>query len=433
VDDFVTHNSYWLTSAATETTLTGRITAPAHPPSRRPAPDASRPTRPRAVVIHGADRLGSADRLALTSVDVLADMCDVEVWLPATERATPGPFSEALLARGRYVRYVSLPLAGTRGASASVRAVYRTWRALGRAHADLVYLTSAVSAPVAPLARLATRARVILQIEEARGGRSTLSLRVFAAACTRVLATSQSVLAATRLRRSRRVSVVCAATPETAPREDPPGTGRRSPRYVVASRWVHGTGFPTLLGAWDLAGCPGQLVILRDPPPPQGRSAQKNSPRLDVPMLVQSLVSNPSTVTIIDGDTDAAARLSCADAVIVLADAPGEVGLALVEACGRSLPAIAASTRGTHGVAGGSSEEIVHHGVTGWLFGPDDATGLADLLRRLTLADLAHAGRRARDVWELKYTAPLQRRRLETAIAAELSRSRSAISVVSRA
>ena len=58
--------------------------------------------------------------------------------------------------------------------------------------------------------------------------------------------------------------------------------------FVVASRWNRWKGHRTLLTAWELAGCPGRLVVLGAAPPV--------GDGVHVPALVRELVSQPGTV-----------------------------------------------------------------------------------------------------------------------------------------
>lgn len=366
--------------------------------------------RPRALLVHTADEMHSVDRIALAAAEAISTSCVLEVWLPEEWRGENGPLSRKLRDDGIAVRYVPIPVLRNRRGDrpslvANLRSAGSTWRALGTEPFDLVYLTSSNAATVAPLARARSRARVILHVQELWKDGERSALRLLSAACTRVLAISQTVLTSTGMRKSRRVSLLPGATPDLGLPHEDSAAGRRLPRYVVASRWVEGAGYPTLLRAWDEAGCPGELVIVSGP--------ATDIPAIDVPALVRSLVSRPNTVSIVGEIPDVAEILADADAVIVPAESREGLGLALIEAHSLSRPGIASRS--------GGPEEIIHDGVTGWLFGRGNSDELATLLRNLTRADLARAGVRARELYEQQYTVELLQRRLRAVISAELS------------
>ena len=89
-------------------------------------------------------------------------------------------------------------------------------------------------------------------------------------------------------------------------------------------------------------------------------------------------------------------------------------GLVLLEAFRQGRPVIASRA--------GGPVDIVADGVDGWLFTPGDPDALAELLRRLTVDDLAAAGRVARETYLARYTPEVFRRRIGSLIDAELAR-----------
>ncbi|MCU1510025.1 MAG: hypothetical protein JWQ12_2290 [Glaciihabitans sp.] len=372
-------------------------------------PHARQPGAPRVVLIHSSDELYGADRIALQVAECLEETGRVEVWLP--RECPKGALTAALNARGVPVRRVDLPILRRRdlGLRGGVRLLVRslsTLRELRSRRFDLVYLGTSACLVVAPLARLAGDRRVVLHVQEQWQPRERRILRLLARACSRILAVSPEALRSTGLAGRRRSAVVSNATPDRSDEVRAPLAPSTRPRYVVASRWSPGKGHATLLAAWELAGCPGDLVLLGGPPP-LGRA-------VDVPGLVSQLVSHPETVTIVGEVPDATPYLSAADAVVLPSDGTEGLGLVLLEAACLSVPAIASRCGGPEGV--------IEDGRSGWLFDRGDREALARLFGQLDRATLAQAGQLARLAYERDYTPAVMHDALVSILGADLRR-----------
>lgn len=389
-------------------------------------------SRPRAarrpgsiVVVHSSDEMYGADRILLEVVTALRDLdgLAVQVWLPAG--TGDGSLSAALSERGFPVEHLPLPILrranlSPRGLLELGRTAGSTWRALRRHRFPAVYLMTSACLPVAPLARLAGTRYVLVHLQEMWSRFDRLILRPFALFCTVAIAISQPVADASRLRRRPPVTVVengvslPSATPPSAPgspalpspsaeagRTDAAGPGADDrPRYLVASRWNAWKGHRTLLTAWDLAGCPGTLTVAGAAPP--------SGTGVDVPALVEQLVSRPETVRIIGQVDSIGPLLDEADALILPSDQPEPFGLVLIEAFGRARPVIASR--------GGGPLHIVTPDVDGWLFELGSAPALAAVLGGLDRPRLRTAGEHAERTYRERYTPESYRRRLADAV-----------------
>jgi glycosyltransferase involved in cell wall biosynthesis len=367
--------------------------------------------RPRALLVHSSDELYGSDRVALDVAAVLAKHADVEVWLPDDGNAGSGPLSARLRAMG--IRVVARPLPILRRRNLNFRGL-RQMATAGRSvrdalvheRFDLVYLTTSACLPIAPLARLARSKHVIAHIQEQWRPAERVVLGMLSSWCTQIVAVSEAARTAARAARPSRTSVVPNATPDLSGFRPAAATRMSSiapglPRYVVASRWAEGKGHATLLSAWELAGCPGELVILGGPPA-LGRP-------VDVEAMIAEHVTSPESVTVIGEVSDAISYFVQADAVVLPSDDPEGLGLVLVEAASAGIPSMASRT--------GGPEEVVSDGLSGWLFEPGNAVQLAGLFARLTRGDLARAGRAARTQYENQFTEELFRLRMETVVA----------------
>ncbi|WP_420121535.1 glycosyltransferase family 4 protein [Nakamurella sp.] len=390
---------------------------PTRPPSRSAAV-----RRPGSiVVVHSSDEMYGADRILLEVVTALRDLdgLAVEVWLPAG--TGDGSLSAALAERGFPVTHLPLPILrranlSPRGLLALGRTGAPTWRALRRRRFPAVYLMTSACLPVAPLARLAGARWVLVHLQEMWSRADRMILRPFTLFCTAAIAISPPVAEASRLRRRPPVTVVenGVSLPAAAPgaatdsggsrggTDGTDGTDRTDgrPRYLVASRWNAWKGHRTLLTAWDLAGCPGTLTVA-GAAPPAGTG-------VDVPALVDELVSRPETVRIVGQVDSIGPLLDAADALILPSDQPEPFGLVLIEAFGRARPVIASR--------GGGPLHIVTPDVDGWLFELGSAPDLAAVLGELDRSRLRAAGTRAERTYRERYTPESYRRRLADAV-----------------
>ena len=427
------------TALAGTTALTGTVTAPVAPPApareaptgvaapRTPALDvpsvAARrwgSRRTRILVVHSSDELYGSDRIVSELVEELAgrDDLDVTVWLPSdVERGALGPL---LREHGARVERIPLPILrrnnlNARGLLAVARDAARTRARLVAGRFDLVWLATSACLVVAPLARSAGVPSIVGHLQEPwEGGDRRLS--VLARSCTSVVAVSRSVLDSTGLSTDARSTVVHNGVPLGDP-TPATSTAERLPRYVVASRWNPHKGHATLLTAWNAAGCPGELVVLGGPP--------AAGTGVDVPGLVEAVVSRPGTVTVVGEVDDATEWIRAADCVLLPTDALEGFGLVALEAFSEGRPVVASRS--------GGPEEVVEEGRTGWLFDRADVDGLADLFRALDVPTLAAAGERAAEVHRLRFTPERMRSRFVDVVERELGHALAPVTVVSHA
>ena len=345
----------------------------------------------RLIFLHSSDELYGADRMLLEMVAAAVQVADVQVWLPNDLTHPAAPLCEVLIARGVVVRHLDLPV--LRRAYQNPRGLLRLAmrstdliRQLRAARADAVYCTTSAVLLAAPLARLARVPTVIGSIQEIWSGSDRNLLGGPARACSRLLSISGAVSTSLPRGLRERTTVVANGTPEPA-HVVAAETGAAPLNYLVASRWNGWKGHRTLLAAWDLAGCPGHLVILGGPPP-SGES-------VDVPSLVAAL-ARPESVTIVGEVPEPSAFLEGADVVVVPSDSPEPFGLVAIEAFARARPVIAS--------AAGGLLDIITDGVDGWLFPPRDVVKLAALLSALTREAVLVAGDRARVAYETRFT-----------------------------
>ena len=380
-----------------------------HPP---PGPDRDRARPAQVLVVHSSDELYGADRILLEVVAALRDEAGlrVVVWLPAGSSSGSeapeggGALAAELVRRGCAVEHHPLPILrranlSRHGMAELARAGWITGRLLRQRRFGAVYLMTSACLPVAPLARLAGIRRVLVHLQEMWSGPDRVVLRGLAAFCTAAIAISTPVAKASGLRRWPPVDVVengigLPAGTVAAAVQGPP------PRYLVASRWNAWKGHETLLRAWDLAGCPGTLVVV-GAPPPVGAG-------VDVPRLVRELVARPETVQVIGQVDSIGPYLAAVDALILPSDRPEPFGLVVIEAFGRGRPAIASR--------GGGPLHIITDGVDGWLFDLGSAAALAALLGRLDPATLRRAGERARQTYLDRYTPESYRQRIAATV-----------------
>lgn len=155
-----------------------------------------------------------------------------------------------------------------------------------------------------------------------------------------------------------------------------------------------------MLRAWELAGCPGRLVIAGGAPPA--------GDGVDVGAMVADIVSSPETVEVIGEVGDIAPFLAAADVLVLPSDEPEPFGLVVIEAFSMGRPVIASRAGGV--------VDIIDEGENGWFFEMGDAGALAARLAGLAGEDVARAGLRAREAYERSYRPELLRARLGTVV-----------------
>jgi glycosyltransferase involved in cell wall biosynthesis len=365
----------------------------------------------RIVIVHSSDEMYGADRILL---QVVAGMRQVEptpevvVWLPDDITHGVTPLCHELAREGIAFDHVALPIirrANLRpaGLVALARTSWGVRRRMRRERFDLVYCMTSACLLAAPVARSLRVPTVALHVQEMWAGKEAALLRGLARFTNLRITISPAVDRAAHL--TDPASVVVDNCVPHAPDVTPIASAGARPHYVVASRWNAWKGHRTLIDAWGRAGCPGTLTVLGGPPP--------SGARVDVPALAAAL-SNPASVEIVGEVPDVAPYIAAADALVLPSDEPEPFGLVLLEAFRSGRPVIASR-------AGGPAD-VVHDGEDGWLFTPADAADLAGLLQRLSVDDLADAGRRARQTYLARYTPEVFRGRIADLIGAALSR-----------
>jgi glycosyltransferase involved in cell wall biosynthesis len=345
----------------------------------------------RLIFLHSSDELYGADRMLLEMVAAARDVADVQVWLPNDLYHPAAPLCAALIARNIPVRHLNLPILrrayqNPAGLLRLMRAAATLVRNLRSARADVLYCTTSAALLAAPLGRLARIPTVLGSIQEIWSGRDRYLLGAPARACSRLLSISGAVTRSLPEALRRRTTVVPNGTPE--PTAIPPVLGgTRELTFLVASRWNGWKGHRTLLAAWELAGAPGQLMILGGRPP--------SGEWVDVPGLVAQL-SDPDSVSIIGEVSDPGPYFAAADVVVMPSDSDEPFGLIAIEAFARGRPVIAS--------AGGGLMDIVTEGRDGWLFPPGNAQRLAEVLTALTPDAVSNAGAQARTTYDDRFT-----------------------------
>jgi glycosyltransferase involved in cell wall biosynthesis len=367
--------------------------------------------------MYGADRILLQVVAGMREIGTDASMSpgaapvEVVVWLPDDITHGPTPLCHELEREGIACAHMRLPIIRRanltpRGIISMARSSMAMRSAMKRERFDLVYCMTSACLLAAPVARSLRIGSVVLHVQEMWAGTEARLLRTLARLTTLRITISPAVDRAAALGSPASVVVdncvphpadLGAAVPEGGPR----------PRYVVASRWNAWKGHRTLIDAWGRAGCPGLLTVLGGPPP--------SGAKVDVVSLVAELTgpTGPTSVDIVGEVPDVAPFVAAADALVLPSDDPEPFGLVLLEAFRQGRPVIASRA--------GGPVDIVSEGRDGWLFTPGDADALADLLRRLTVDDLAEAGRHARATYLARYTPEVFRRRIGELIQAELS------------
>jgi len=375
----------------------------------------------RVLVVHSSDEMYGADRILLQVVAGMREIgtdasavpgsspVEVVVWLPDDITHGATPLCHELEREGIAFAHMSLPIIRRanlkpKGLVAMARRSRSMRAAMKRERFDLVYCMTSACLLAAPIARSLRIRAVALHVQEMWAGTEAKLLRALARFTTLRITISPAVDRAAALRSPASV-VVDNCVPHPADADAAAAEGGPRPRYVVASRWNAWKGHRTLIEAWGRAGCPGLLTVLGGPPP--------SGAKVDVPALVAAL-ADPSSVEIVGEVPDVAPHVAAADALVLPSDDPEPFGLVLLEAFRQGRPVIASRA--------GGPVDIVTDGRDGWLFTPGDPDALAELLRRLTVDDLAAAGSVARETYLARYTPEVFRRRIGSLIAAELSR-----------
>ncbi len=376
----------------------------------------------RVLIVHSSDEMYGADRILLQVVAGMREIgtdastspgaapVEVVVWLPDDITHGPTPLCHELEREGVAFAHMRLPIIRRanltpKGVVAMARSSMAMRAAMKRERFDLVYCMTSACLLAAPIARSLRIGAVALHVQEMWAGKEASLLRVLARFTTVRITISPAVDRAAALGSPASV-VVDNCVPHPADPDAAVPDGGPRPRYVVASRWNAWKGHRTLIDAWERAGCPGLLTVLGGPPP--------SGAKVDVVSLVAGL-SDPSSVEIVGEVADVAPYVAAADALVLPSDDPEPFGLVLLEAFRQGRPVIASRA--------GGPVDIVADGRDGWLFAPGDANALAELLRWLTIDDLADAGRRARATYLARYTPEVYRRRLGELIRIELART----------
>lgn len=345
------------------------------------------------LIIHSSDDMYGADRMVLEVVGALTDQerRRTVVWLPDDYEHGPDPLCRRLGDVGVATEHVALPVArraylnpaGVARVGSQVAATRR--RVAELAPGDVLLATSALL-PLAPFLPGRTTTQVSLHLQEVwRPGRERLAMSRLARRVDRIIAISEASRDSLPAGLHERTVVVPNGTPDPGPVRSV--RDRSGPlRFVIASRWNAWKGHDVLLRAWELAGCPGHLVVLGGPPP-LGAS-------VDVVALA-AVSARPASIEIRGEVPDAGAAIEQCDVMIVPSTTPEPFGLVTIEAFARGRPVIAA--------AHGGLLETVQDG-TGWLVPPGDPARLAEVLASLTRDEVAAAGERARARFELLYS-----------------------------
>ena len=362
-------------------------------------------------MVHPSDELYGADRMLLQVLDAMRDHldADVEVWLPTDVVHGPHPLCEVLTDRGIAWHHRDVPIlrrayATPKGLLALARSARAASKQLRAARPDVVLCGTSAALIVAPLARRAGIPTRAVHIQEVWAGPEARVLRRLARSTNVRIAISRSAAAAAALAGPRPVVVDnCVEDLSTSVDADPAGSGEER-TFVVASRWNRWKGHATMLRAWELAGCPGRLLVLGGPPPV--------GERVDVPALVEQEVSRPETVEIVGEVADPAPAFASADVLLLPSDVPEPFGLVIIEAFSLGRPVVASRA--------GGPVDIVDDGRDGWLYEMGDAADLARVLGGLSDERIAEAGRRARTTYEERYTPERFRRRFADLLGAAL-------------
>lgn len=351
------------------------------------------------VVLHPSDELYGADRVLLASVDALAAIGPVQVWLPDDVDYPERALSRRLGGSGVLTRSLPLPVlrraylrpAALPGLLGRVR---RTARLLRRTRPGTVLLSTSAMLLAAPAARRAG-ARVVVHVHESWGPLERLALGPFLLAAHDVVVVSDAV-ARTLPRWAPRPTVVHNGVPSPTVDEDEvaglrtgAGIADEDLVVVVASRWNAWKGHTTLLQAWDLVERDDLHLVVLGGPPPAGAG-------VDVREVVATM-RHRDRVHVVGEVGSTAPWLAAADALAVPSTAPEPFGLVAVEAGAQERAVLASRT--------GGLTEIVEDGRTGVLVEPGDVDAWAAALRALDRDVLAEQGRRARRRYVGRFTA----------------------------
>lgn len=347
---------------------------------------------PRVVLLHSSDEMYGADRMLLHVAEAIRSGTDaeVEVWLPTDVAPAANALSTELTSRGIVWRRADVPVLrraylNPPGALRLARSAVRLGLALRRERPAVLWLGNSALLPAAPIAALARVRHRVLHVQERWDGREAGALRLLARFVPTRLAIAPWVADATGLNPAPIVVENC--VDDAAPRAPVAAATGGPLTFVVASRWNRWKGHATLLRAWELAGCPGRLVVLGGPPPV--------GDAVDVPALVRDVVTQPDTVEIVGEVPDIIPHVAAADVLVLPSDEPEPFGLVVIEAFALSRPVVASDAGGPAG--------IITDGVDGWRYRIGDAAALAAVLGSLTRERAAAAGVEARATYERRY------------------------------
>lgn len=164
----------------------------------------------------------------------------------------------------------------------------------------------------------------------------------------------------------------------------------------LAEQWV----------AHDAFGTGALLVAVG----PQGRDDPQGCLRSKLQSIAQA---HPKHFVLHDFHADVAAYYQCADTVVLPSYKEGLPNVVL-EAMASAVPCVAARASG--------SKELISDGLTGCLYAPDDAAGLADAIRKVLGPEGPQMGARARRAAQEFYAIPAIAERYEALYARLLRR-----------
>ncbi|BDZ45931.1 glycosyltransferase family 4 protein [Naasia aerilata] len=345
----------------------------------------------RVLVLHSSIELYGSDRMLLAVLATLPEDCHVEVWLPDDVPFVAEGLPAALTALGVEWSVQPVPVLRRRyltprGLLSLVPRLVRLRSALRQARPDVLYIATSAMLLAAPVAWLAGIRAMLLHVQEIWTGVEGRILAALAGPVRQAVCISRPVQEALPASLRRRSRVIENAVPDSSSPWVDRSTATGPLEFLVASRWNAWKGYETLLRAWSSGATPGRLTVLGGIPP-LGES-------VDVRELIRDLELGDSVRVV--GEVDSVhPYLDAADVMIVPSDRPEPFGLVAIEAFCRARPVIASD--------GGGLADIVDSS-TGWRFPLRDAAALRTVLESVDRAAVTEKGRRAREVYEERYS-----------------------------
>ena len=344
----------------------------------------------RVLVVHPSDELYGADRVLLEALRAIPEGTEIEVWLPDDLDYPERRLTRALVADGRAVHRMPLPVLrraylSPRHALRHLRRLSATSRAIRKSAPDVVYVNTAALALVLLLAKL-HGARTILHLHEHTDGLERRVLGILFRAADRIIVVSEAVGSTLGRTVKKRSSVVYngfdAPPPVPAPEEGPLV-------FVLASRWNSWKGHEFFLTAWSRLQRTDVRLLILGAPPAVGES-------VDVVGIVARL-PNRDTVEILGERSDVRSVLDVAHVVVVPSTKPDPLPTIALEAAGAGRAALVSRS--------GGLPEIVLEGITGWTI---EAGRVEEWTRAIESLDRTSAGTLGRSARE-RYRATFSR------------------------